>query len=131
MGLNSRSLVRVQKYVANQFKKLITLLMPQHNSNYRPEIDGLRAFAVLAVVLYHFGFETLSGGFVGVDIFFVISGYLITNLLVIELEENGSVNYREFYVRRIRRIIPALFFTLLIVSVAAILLFSPQRFDTA
>ncbi len=127
MGLNSRSLVGVQKYVANQFKKLITLLMPQHNSNYRPEIDGLRAFAVLAVVLYHFGFETLSGGFVGVDIFFVISGYLITNLLVIELEENGSVNYREFYVRRIRRIIPALFFTLLIVSVAAILLFSPQR----
>lgn len=76
---------------------------------YRPEIDGLRAIAVLPVVLFHAGFKTFSGGFVGVDIFFVISGYLITTIIVAELDQD-RFSLAEFYERRARRILPALFF---------------------
>lgn len=85
--------------------------------NYRKDIDGLRAIAVLSVVCYHFFPETLPGGFVGVDIFFVISGYLITQILLTGLEAN-QFNILDFYCKRIRRIFPALllvlFFTLLL-----------------
>lgn len=76
---------------------------------YRAEIDGLRAFAVVPVILFHAGFETFSGGFVGVDVFFVISGYLITTIIVSELEA-GTFSILNFYERRARRILPALFF---------------------
>ncbi|MDC1467063.1 acyltransferase [Litorivicinus sp.] len=76
---------------------------------YRPEIDGLRALAVLPVVLFHAGFVTLSGGFIGVDIFFVISGYLISSIIVEDLV-NDRFDIFVFYERRIRRIFPALFF---------------------
>ena len=79
---------------------------------YRKEIDGLRALAVIPVILFHSGFITFSGGFVGVDIFFVISGYLITYIIVDELE-NNSFSLLNFYERRARRIIPALFFVML------------------
>lgn len=75
---------------------------------YRREIDGLRAIAVLPVVLLHAGFEIFSGGFVGVDIFFVISGYLITNIILGELSE-GRFSILRFYERRAKRILPALF----------------------
>ena len=76
---------------------------------YRPEIDGLRALAVLPVILFHAGNELFSGGFVGVDIFFVISGYLITTILVEDIE-NNRFSIVSFYERRARRILPALFF---------------------
>jgi len=81
--------------------------------NYRPEIDGLRAIAVVAVILYHaeiyiFGYQPFKGGFIGVDIFLVISGYLITFIILKELSETGTFSYKYFYERRIRRIIPAL-----------------------
>ena len=79
---------------------------------YRKEIDGLRALAVIPVILFHAGFTTFSGGFVGVDIFFVISGYLITTIIVDELEK-GSFSLLNFYERRARRILPALFFVML------------------
>lgn len=102
-------------------------MMSHTNKQYRADIDGLRAIAVLSVVLYHVGFNSLSGGYIGVDIFFVISGYLITNLLISEAQENGSIDFRKFYIRRIRRIIPALFFTLLATSIAAISLLTSQR----
>lgn len=75
---------------------------------YRREVDGLRALAVLPVILFHAGFKTFSGGFVGVDVFFVISGYLITGLLLAELE-GGRFSVVKFYERRARRILPALF----------------------
>jgi len=75
---------------------------------YRKEIDGLRALAVLPVILYHAGFRFFGGGFVGVDIFFVISGYLITSIILAELE-SGSFSLTHFYERRARRILPALF----------------------
>lgn len=78
---------------------------------YRREIDGLRALAVIPVILFHAGFQAFEGGFVGVDIFFVISGYLITSIIISEMEsDNFSVV--NFYERRARRILPALFFVL-------------------
>ena len=80
---------------------------------YRAEVDGLRAMAVLPVIFFHAGFEWFSGGFIGVDVFFVISGYLITNIIISELRE-GKFNIANFYERRARRILPALVFLSLI-----------------
>ena len=80
---------------------------------YRREIDGLRALAVLPVILFHAGFETFSGGFVGVDVFFVISGYLITTIIMTEIER-GEFSLANFYERRARRILPALFLVMLV-----------------
>ena len=79
---------------------------------YRSEIDGLRAIAVVPVILFHAGFEIFSGGFVGVDVFFVISGYLITTIIINEMDE-GKFSLLNFYERRARRILPALFFVVL------------------
>ncbi|MDK2123291.1 acyltransferase family protein [Parachitinimonas caeni] len=76
-------------------------------SNYRPEIDGLRAIAVLAVILFHAFPTRVQGGFIGVDVFFVISGYLITRIILNELAD-GTFSFAQFYIRRIRRIFPAL-----------------------
>ena len=93
--------------------------------NYRPEIDGLRAIAVSAVILYHskiplFGIRNFfSGGFIGVDIFFVISGYLITSIILKELSIKGSFSFKHFYERRIRRILPVLLFVMLVSLVFA------------
>ena len=80
---------------------------------YRPEIDGLRAIAVIPIILFHAGFETFSGGFIGVDIFFVISGYLITNVINSELDQD-RFSIINFYERRARRILPALFLLMLV-----------------
>ena len=81
--------------------------------DYRREIDGLRALAVIPVILFHAGFENFSGGFVGVDVFFVISGYLITSIILAELEQ-GKFSIVNFYERRARRILPALFIVMLV-----------------
>ena len=85
---------------------------------YRPEIDGLRGVAVIAVILYHsqiniLGHKSFNGGFIGVDIFFVISGYLISSIIFKELFIKGSFSFKNFYERRIRRILPALLFVML------------------
>jgi len=82
-----------------------------NNIKYRAEIDGLRAIAVLPVILFHAGFEWFSGGFIGVDVFFVISGYLITTIIISSLEED-NFSILNFYERRARRILPALFFVM-------------------
>lgn len=79
---------------------------------YRPEIDGLRAVAVIPVILFHAGLTLVSGGYVGVDVFFVISGYLVTSILIGELDQ-GNFSIARFYERRARRILPALFFVML------------------
>ena len=86
---------------------------------YRPEIDGLRSIAVVSVILYHagivlFDFRIFEGGFIGVDIFFVISGYLITSVILKELNETGSFSFKYFYERRVRRILPALLFVMVV-----------------
>ncbi len=100
--------------------------MPPYNKPaYRPDIDGLRAVAVLAVVFYHAGLPGFSGGFVGVDVFFVISGYLITQIVWSELE-NGRFSLSGFYLRRVKRIFPALFAVLAASSIAAYFLLIPE-----
>ncbi|ESY68896.1 acyltransferase [Mesorhizobium sp. LNHC232B00] len=89
----------------NQAMKLVGTAGGALKPDYRPDIDGLRAIAVIAVILFHFEVPGFPGGFVGVDIFFVISGYLITRLLV---AEGGGPSLVEFYGRRMRRILPAM-----------------------
>jgi len=93
---------------------------------YRHEIDGLRAVAVLSVILSHAGFGWMPGGFAGVDAFFVISGFLITGIISRDLVQ-GRFTFRNFYARRARRILPALFFMLLSVSILAWLTLSPSQ----
>ena len=93
---------------------------------YRREIDGLRAVAVIPVIFYHTGVEVFSGGFVGVDIFFVISGYLITSIIVDDCA-NGTFSMRKFYERRARRILPALFFIMLCCIPVAWLTMAPHQ----
>lgn len=96
-------------------------------AEYEPGVDGLRAIAVLAVILYHLGFSQISGGFVGVDIFFVISGYLITRIIVTDLAR-GRFDYRVFMVRRIARLYPALVVMLAISIAFGFLIFSPADY---
>jgi peptidoglycan/LPS O-acetylase OafA/YrhL len=87
-------------------------------AGFRPDIEGLRAVAIGLVLLYHGGVEQLTGGFVGVDVFFVISGFLITGLLIRELEKTGRISLPRFYARRAKRLLPA---TALVLVVTAIL----------
>ncbi len=94
---------------------------------YRPDIDGLRAIAILPVVAFHAGINSIPGGFIGVDIFFVISGYLITKILLEEIK-NNSFSILEFYKRRILRIMPALSAVILATVLAGYLLLLPNEF---
>ena len=100
---------------------------PLTSAPYRGDIDGLRAIAVLAVVLYHFGLP-LSGGFVGVDVFFVISGFLIGGILWREYEATGRISLPNFYIRRFRRLAPAFFTMILVVTALAWVLLLPFEF---
>ena len=84
---------------------------------YIPAIDGLRAVAVIAVMLYHLGFNWIPGGFLGVDLFFVISGYVITRLLLDSIQRSGGLDLRAFYVARIRRLLPPLVFMIITTAV--------------
>ena len=92
---------------------------------YRAEIDGLRAMAVIPVILFHAGFEAFGGGFVGVDIFFVISGYLITTILLDDIR-NNSFSLVKFYDRRARRILPPLFFILFLTGLFSFYFLPPH-----
>lgn len=74
---------------------------------YRPHLDGLRAVAVYLVVAFHAGLGSFDGGFVGVDVFFVLSGFLVTKILLVDLVGQGRLDFRRFYARRSRRILPA------------------------
>ena len=103
------------------------------NLKYRPEIDGLRAISVIAVLIYHsdltiFGKYFFNGGFIGVDIFFLISGYLIGSIIINELDSSGKFSYSKFLLRRIRRILPALFFIILVSLTFAYLYILPNNF---
>jgi len=87
---------------------------------YRPEIDGLRALAVIPVVLFHMGAQWIEGGYLGVDVFFVISGFLITSIIMREFHE-GRFTFKGFWSRRVRRIFPAMLAMLLLTSLAVLL----------
>ena len=95
---------------------------------YRPEIDGLRAIAVISVIIYHLNENWLSGGFLGVDIFFVISGFLITGIIITEIQQN-SFSLKQFYTRRIKRIYPAFITVMALVSLIASAIFIYNDFN--
>jgi peptidoglycan/LPS O-acetylase OafA/YrhL len=95
------------------------------DATHRPDIEGLRAVAVVLVVLFHAGIGGLPGGFVGVDVFFVLSGFLITGLLLRELDATGTISLAAFYARRARRLLPAAALVLLVTLVASILFLPP------
>ena len=98
---------------------------------YRPDIDGLRAVAILCVLLFHCDFEWFSGGYIGVDVFFVISGFLITSLILMDLAK-GRFSFARFYTRRARRLLPALLATVVLVLAAATVIMGPEDLvDTA
>ncbi|MFO0962284.1 MAG: acyltransferase family protein [Phycisphaerales bacterium] len=99
--------------------------MSEERSSYQPHIDGLRAVAVLAVLLFHLEVPGFGGGFVGVDVFFVISGYLITGLLRREIEGTGTLRMRDFYLRRARRLAPALVVTVVATLAVGAFLLTP------
>ncbi len=92
---------------------------------YRADIDGLRAVSIIAVVLYHLGVPYFDGGFVGVDVFFVISGYLITRIILAEIR-NGSFSFARFYERRVRRLLPTLVVMLLATFAVGFVIMTPQ-----
>ena len=94
---------------------------------YRPALDGIRALAVAAVLAYHGGLPWAKGGFLGVDAFFVLSGYLITSLLVMEWRTKGKIEPIAFWSRRARRLLPALFLMLMGVAFYAAVLATPQE----
>jgi len=93
---------------------------------YRPDIDGLRAVAVVAVLLFHLTFPKFAGGFVGVGVFFVISGYLITGIIKSDVDRK-RFSFLRFYARRGRRLLPAMFAVVALSSVAAFLMLSPEH----
>ena len=95
--------------------------MNNNKSKYLPSIDSLRALAVLAVIIYHVDVNYLPGGFLGVDLFFVLSGYLISSLIIKEYKKTGSVNLYNFYIRRARRLLPAVYFMITIGLVVMVL----------
>jgi len=100
-----------------------------HRLAYQPALDGIRALAVAAVLVYHAGFEWARGGFLGVDAFFVLSGFLITSLLLHEWRDTGGIGLIAFWARRARRLLPALF--LMLVGVAAYAVFLAGRLELA
>lgn len=97
-------------------------------SPFRRDIEGLRGLAILSVLLFHLGIPAFSGGYVGVDVFYVISGYLITTKIDADVR-NGSFSFRDFYIRRMRRIFPAAFTTIAISFAAAAILFPPMYLE--
>lgn len=96
-------------------------------AGFRPEIQALRALAVAGVVLFHLWPNRMTGGYIGVDVFFVISGYLITSHIVRELESNGTISLSRFYARRIRRLLPAAMLVLAVTAVATAFLVPAER----
>ena len=98
---------------------------PDSSPRFRPDIDGLRAIAVLLVVGYHAEIPWMGAGFIGVDVFFVISGFLITHVLIHEMDTSGTVQLRRFWARRARRLIPAASLVTVFCLLAGMVVLSP------
>jgi peptidoglycan/LPS O-acetylase OafA/YrhL len=98
-----------------------------HTSRYRPHLDGIRAVAVVLVLVFHAGAHHFTGGFVGVDVFFVLSGYLVTQLLLRDLRGEGCIGFARFYSRRFRRLLPAAFVVLIVTAAVYAAIASPSE----
>ncbi|RIM18728.1 acyltransferase, partial [Staphylococcus chromogenes] len=98
---------------------------PVHAQRYLPGLDGFRAIAVIAIIIFHLNPQWLPGGFLGVDTFFVISGFLITSLLITEYDKTGKIDLPAFWLRRVKRLIPAVLFMLAVVLTYT-LIFEPS-----
>lgn len=105
--------------------------LPIEEARYRPHLDGLRAIAVYLVVAFHAGLARATGGFVGVDVFFVLSGYLVTTVLLRDVEEQGRIRLARFYARRVRRLLPAAVVALVVTLVAYSAVADPVAFAAA
>lgn len=102
-----------------------------HEMGYLPGLDGIRALAVIGVLLYHADLDWIPGGYLGVDVFFVLSGFLITTLILEEFDRSGRVNFPRFYLGRVRRLVPPLALVLLVVSLAAVLVYRDAAHQVA
>ena len=100
---------------------------PEPREGFRPDLEGLRAIAVVLVLLYHASVPGVTGGYVGVDVFFVLSGFLITGLLIRELDATGTISLAGFYARRVRRLLPAAMLLILATVIASVAVLSPLR----
>jgi len=122
-----RRIEALSAFIAGQFEGIRRLA--RQTLKYRPELDGLRAIAVGSVLLCHLGIKTFSGGYVGVDVFFVLSGFLISQIIAADLRD-GTFSIANFYERRIRRIVPALIFVCAVCTLAAIAILLPSELET-
>ena len=100
--------------------------MDLSRSRYIKQIDGLRGISVLSVVLYHFFPDIFKGGFIGVDIFFVISGFVISKVLIEEFEINKKISLKNFYIKRIKRLFPAFFLIIFVSSIFSYFILLPD-----
>lgn len=123
-GVSVRFGVRHKRYVARRSSRFLTLA----STSYRPDIDGLRALAVFPVVIFHAYSSLAPGGYIGVDVFFVVSGYLITRIIFGEIQEQ-RFSLVKFYERRARRILPALFAVIFACTIAGAFLLTPSMFE--
>ncbi|MGH7525059.1 MAG: acyltransferase family protein, partial [Gemmatimonadales bacterium] len=110
---------------------MISLNPHSSSPGFRSDIEGLRGIAVLLVVCFHCGIGVFSGGFVGVDVFFVLSGYLITGLIVAEIAHTSRLDFRRFYARRAKRLLPAFMLMLVITLGVGALFLAPQELHVA
>ena len=101
------------------------------SAKFRAEIEGMRAVAIMLVVAFHCRIAVVSGGFIGVDVFFVLSGYLISGLLVREIREKGRIDLLNFYARRMRRLLPAAAVTLALTLLLGLVCFTPGELTFA
>lgn len=115
----------VANWVTDAFSNASGPTGEKYRLGYRGDIEGLRAIAILLVIAAHAGISWLEGGFVGVDVFFVISGYLITGLLIQEIQATGKLRLLNFFARRLKRLLPGLLFMVLVVALIAAMLLSP------
>ncbi|WP_422851753.1 acyltransferase family protein [Flavobacterium gyeonganense] len=99
-----------------------------HKRNYFPHIDGLRGIAVLLVLLFHLDVTVLKGGFIGVDVFFVISGYLISSILIPKIDQK-AFSFKEFYFRRIKRLLPSMLFVVILTLLMAYFIYPLFLFE--
>lgn len=125
LGL-SMSVITRSKHVASSSRSANRTQPPQRETptpklKYQPSLDGIRAIAVMAVLVFHGSAPWLPGGFLGVDVFFVLSGFLITSILLHEVETTGRISFKRFYLRRARRLLPALLGVLVFTAILALI----------